>query len=132
MNVGNILKVADAIEQGLPNVSFDMSVYSTARDCGTAACVAGHIAIMERMNADVASGFEIEDRAADFLGLGRNDASELFRPANFYERGFHTTAMAARVLRNLAITGKVDWEAAMKGHEPVLPPLPVSRSLVRV
>jgi hypothetical protein len=140
MNIGNILKVADAIEQAsVPNVGFNMTAWiseaspempdRSGRNCGTVACVAGWATI-------VALGRETDDSPWDvgqsFLELDAPTAGDLFLPNYDTEDKRHamtsaTPADAARVLRNLAITGKVDWEAAMKPADPAMPALPVAK-----
>ncbi|HYD06526.1 MAG TPA: hypothetical protein VEC60_12415, partial [Reyranella sp.] len=85
---------------------------------------------------DGVRNYERRYEAGDLLGLTEEEQEELFLPE--HEEGAHFASgdilpeHAVRCLRNLAITGKVDWEAAMKGDEPVLPPLPVSKSLTRI
>ena len=147
MNIGNILKVADAIEGAtVPDLGFYMGAWigkdgdadRSGRGCGTTACVAGWAFVVE-------NGFEpreYEDNvcaiAAQYFGLDSDTADCLFVPTadwldkdNWDPETFRfpitdaTPEEAARVLRNLAITGKVDWEAAMKPADPAMPPLPV-------
>lgn len=145
MNIGNILKVADAIEHAsVPDVGFNMMGWVTEADedtpdrsgknCGTVACVAGWATIIAVGKENVSQPWVV---GAAFLGLDTEAANNLFVPNYDTDSPRHamthaTAIDAVRVLRILAITGKVDWEAAMKGDEPVLPPLPASRALVKV
>jgi hypothetical protein len=145
MNVGNILLVADAIERAsVPGLGFNMGGFVgrvtdtfpdlSGRSCGTAACIAGWTVAVHRNGAIPEQNqpdIDYETDAGVFLGLRDTDTEALFFPAGF-TNDIHTPEMAIRCLRNLAITGKVDWELAMKGDEPVLPPLPASKSLARV
>lgn len=148
MNVGNILKVADAIEQAsVPGLGFNMRTFGrgsgplpdkSGHDCGTVACVAG-------WTYAVATAEIPEDRrslvppvASKFLGLTGDEAQSLFLMSGggfgTYDTDFANAILpehAVRCLRILAITGKVDWAAAMKGDEPVMPPLPVKTKRVR-
>lgn len=126
MNVGNILKVADAIEA---SDRFDM--------CSWGDCIAGHaraLATAEDRARSWWSRFSRPARDLDslsaaawrFLGLDELEAYELFIPCGQAALAMSATRQhAVRCLRNLAITGKVDWAAAMK-PTPVLPPLPVA------
>jgi hypothetical protein len=148
MNVSNILKVADAIEQAsVPGLGFNMGGWKVSADkahpdlsghsCGTVACIAGWTCEINGipMRADCAfSNYQLSDNAAAILGLTEEQREELFTPeheAVNYHGGMIGPVEAVRCLRNLTITGKVDWAAAMKPDEPVLPPLPPSRSLTR-
>lgn len=154
MNVGNILLVADAIEQArVPGLGFNMANWKatatqwrpdlTGHSCGTVACIAGWTCevLGTPMITDMSQrNYDRYHEAGDILGLSVADQLELFLPDHpgcSYDScdDDHQPILpeqAVRCLRNLAITGKVDWEAAMKGDEPVLPPLPVSKSLTRI
>lgn len=143
MNIGNILRVADAIEQStLPDVGFNMAGYISRADadrpdmsghnCRTVACVAGWACSVFSSNPSAIE--DVHEDARCLLGLTHSEGMSLFIPSDGQDTYWSNTIgpiHAVRVLRNLAITGKVDWEAAMKGDEPLLPPLPVSRSLVK-
>lgn len=139
MNVGNILKVADAIEQAtVPGLGFNMgTVYNgrgvfedlSGHSCGTVACIAGWTLAAVEGAPDRYGTQKAMEVAAQWLGLhldsddNTGEAAELFLPEGF-EEDIHTPAQAVRCLRNLAITGKVDWEAAMKPADPAMPTLP--------
>lgn len=141
MNIGNILKVADAIENAsVPGLGFNMNCGIettddnwrgtvedlTGRGCGTVACVAGWTAIVCGTTSVKSRMWweNIAVHARRKLGLTSDQGSELFEPNGYEDMGI-TPEHAVRCLRNLAITGKVDWKAAMKGDEPALPPVPV-------
>lgn len=143
MNVGNILKVADAIEQAsVPGLGFNLRLPyrkvlgedCSGRSCGTVACIAGWAAVVEghAITTTTSWGGDILPWAQLYFGLNDREAGDLMAPLSIILFGrlpMPTDKQAVRCLRNLAITGKVDWEAAMKGDEPALPPLPVSKSL---
>lgn len=138
MNIGNILKVADAIEQAsVPDLGFNMGTWighsedKSERSCGTTACIAGWSAIVDKGSIHNVGNDEIVDIAQKFLGMSGNKADELFLYVPYMNPlfAFRDTVgpiEAVRCLRNLAITGEVDWEAAMKPNEPDMPSLPVS------
>lgn len=145
MNIGNILKVADTIEQSrLPNTKFDMSNWVAVQECGTSACIAGQCYLLA--GAPLRDGGDLYDRAtgmtipllsygntdmvvpvaAEFLGLTKEQAKELFMPY-WGDLDKITAEHAVRCLRNLAITGVINWEAAMKPADPAVPALPVRK-----
>jgi hypothetical protein len=112
MNVENILATADAIENGLPDVIFDIYTYGTVTDCGTAACIAGHAAILAGYEANVNAGVDIVDVAQKWLGLEYGEAISLFEPYTIrWDR--ITPKIAAEHLRNIALTGKVNWNSVL-------------------
>lgn len=144
MNISNILKVADAIEQAsVPGLGFNMNQVlceahpenpdHTGRHCGTVGCIAGWAFVLATGQMEQGRYGAAKAMARNWLGLSERDAERLFYPDFGLEVSYRsiTQPQAARALRNLAITGKVDWEAAMKPAEPDLPPLPVSKSVVR-
>lgn len=129
MNRENILRVADAIENGelvKRGIGFNMAYYmdyATHRtpdridSCGTTACIAGWTFAIFRPDTDPdfvinGSGPSIGRTAADLLGLTPDQRSALFTPDDFGEEEEWTNitpAHAVAVLRHLAETGKVDW-----------------------
>ena len=117
MNRERILELADHIEKLehyphplLPNKSPDYFSMDTWQfDCGAPACLAGHACHLWGGRPG-----NIADHARDALDLDRSTAAELFAPAPGYREysDFYlsiTPAMAATVLRNLALTGEVVW-----------------------
>lgn len=141
MNIGNILKVADAIENStIPDLGFNMGEGVARTDefnpdlsgnhCGTVACIAGwsravQLSRIPRFKEECANWDGIKGDARKFLGLDRKTANELFEPDG--EVAFDdriTPAHAINALRTLAITGKVDWAGSMKSNEPAMPSLP--------
>ena len=137
MNVGNILKVADAIDgRVVPDLGFNLQLpfrtggqdYS-GHSCGTVACIAGWASLVEGRHIDDATSWrkEVMPWAQTYFGLDEAAANELMAPMSIIlTRRFPMPSDkdAVRCLRNLAITGKVDWEAAMKPADPVMPALP--------
>ncbi len=142
MNIGNILKVADAIQAAelvAQDIGFSMGslggppeahcVDLSGHSCGTVACIAGTaVAVLEGVEVFRKFRLYSDERAAPLLGLTRvglfdGQAGALFFP-NEACRNEITPMHAARALRILAITGKVDWIAAMKTDEPIMPALP--------
>lgn len=139
MNVGNILKVADAIEQAsVPGLGFNMLNFrangryedKSGHHCGTTACIAGWAVAVE--GTQLETPWLTCDNAIPFLGVNPDQARELFYASRSHEVRLSkiTPTEAVRCLRILAITGKVDWAAAMKGDEPTLPALPVNAKRV--
>lgn len=109
MNVENILKVADAIEQHtIADLGFNMGLWAarssrsfpdrSGHNCGTVACIGGW--------TDRVIG--TEGSAADRLGLDYEEADALFCPPG-WSGGEISQLQAVAVLRHLAATGKVDW-----------------------
>lgn len=122
MRTDRILELADFLE-GLAANRFDMcvvisgiarhrSTLSVAEhlECGSRACIAGWA--VERFAPGTPVGTtQVMDRAAQLLELDAQTWRELFLPSvnRFVVEDF-TTLQAADVLRNLAETGRVEWE----------------------
>lgn len=96
---------------------FDMNVLH----CGTAACIAGFAWAASNgyrdsiPNSDHFHAFDTETEAAAFLGLGRQQRTDLFFPeyAALNFSPYHATPeQAVAVLNHLLATGEVDWSAA--------------------
>lgn len=123
MNVENILKVADAIEQHtIPDLGFNLTYYSadiakesgddvqlidhSGHSCGTVACIAGYCAALR--TGDANDAWVLSE--AKFLGITYSKGEELFG-CNMAERDRNkiTSDQAVRTLRHLAATGEVDW-----------------------
>lgn len=133
INVENILRTADAIEQGSVrglgfNMMYWMSDTGVAPDqrpdhaCGTTACIAGWAVTVMKRRAEAPrdiDGFAIKiyrrdggfmAAAADWFGLEGKDAYNLFyAQGSGLLRSQVTSAQAVAVLRHLAATGEVDW-----------------------
>jgi len=127
MNVENILKVADAIEQHrIAGLGFHMNylVSSTRgaliedklgiKDCGTVMCIAGWASAISGRKDNPAFY-----HARDFLGIDPKTSRHLFYAANHPDSEVGegplddiTATQAVAVLRHLAATGEVDWTIA--------------------
>ena len=119
IHVRTILRLADYIEM-LPKGnhligpkpkgnSFGMEGFITEHECGTVACIAGHLAIMMKSETYQTSW------VAEQLGISVHQAKELciLGPRKVgLSLGDVVAKQAARVLRHLAITGQVDWSQA--------------------
>lgn len=126
MNTERILALADLIEKQ-PHTTQEapegFTMVNWNHDCGTPACIAGwacHVALGGAVVLDI----NIEQTARRFLGLDAAEADALFEPdlrSDFEkEHGFISSTdvwdditpdHAARTLRRLAKTGKVDWKS---------------------
>lgn len=124
VNVKNIIRVAEVLEGKRPkprkNLHFSMSLWAdkasqaiplygwngkfAEHTCGTVACIGGWTNIIFRSENDSTAA------AAEKLGLDADTAHALFFE---YSKGGGSYAIppkrAAKVLRHLAKTGKVDW-----------------------
>jgi len=110
LNKELILKVADEIE-AMPHgkygrkleviePGFNMSQWRREGACGTICCIGGHVS---------PSGWY--QGVAEAFNITEDDAHDLCFPS-FRQYYDITPARAARVLRHLAHTGKVDWSVA--------------------
>lgn len=118
MNKERILTLASIIEQqphvaaGAP-AGFCLNTFF--HFCGTPSCIAGYaIAQARREGFTFQPNLSYTERAAKYLGLGNSVAFYLCIPPQGPEYLSHqyadvTPAMAAKVLRHLADTGRVDW-----------------------
>ena len=125
INVKNILRVADAIEKAArpeakPKVGYYQPVFicvgegedidATGHRCTTTACIAGWaVLVFDRtrprtLEKREQEGDYVSDRATKLLGLGSNQADDLF--LHVYSE---TPDQAVRTLRHLAKTGEVNW-----------------------
>jgi hypothetical protein len=101
MNKERLEKLAAHIEK-LPREKFDMDQL-----CGTPCCIAGYV--MKITKNSTRGG--VLHPAADWLGLSYpgGEGRQLFVPA--LDRAYRATPkQAAKVIRNLIKTGKVEWE----------------------
>jgi hypothetical protein len=115
VNVAEILRVADLISA---SPSFNMSRW--VHDCGTPACIAGHLVgtrVRKRVALlqaeDDAAGIEyMIAKAAPLLAISEEVARHLFMPWTLF-RSLSSPEIsaewAAACLRKLAETGEVDW-----------------------
>jgi hypothetical protein len=117
MNRERILELADRIEAAPHKLRYDEDAGCSRKPtsfnmriwhCGTVACIGGWAEALYKEPADFA------------LGLGGQTMTALFFPESEFipehQRIQHkdvTPQIAARCLRNLAKTGKVDWKKAL-------------------
>lgn len=106
LRVDRILMLADEIERPTKGMGFNMEFWMpTETSCGTACCIGGHANLM--FGGPVNGSFDV---TGDLLGLTKEQTVNLFTPYGWhFERKLNDRPRAARVLRHLASTGKVDW-----------------------
>jgi hypothetical protein len=114
LNLTRLVQLAYMIENSIapkahPTLKFDMMTYwGIGMECGTAACIAGWaVATFRKDQPQTSMQIDVKKDARDILGLDPFEAHQLFVPPYLSRR---TAADAVQVLRNLAITGKVEWE----------------------
>ncbi len=118
LNVENINIVADALERGSPELDLDQEYWAYDSECGTSACIAGWTVFI--FEPAIFSQYLDDDQSADiseiatrYLGLDVEQTGRLFHFV------FNSNPkIAARVLRHLAETGKVEWDI---NPEPEIP-----------
>lgn len=138
MNRERILQVADEIHtQSLPWLGFQMATYigqgcfiggnhsdQTGHRCGTTACIAGWTYLVHYHNFTADNGSAREalqidpvpahSFAQNWLELTHDQAMELFGGGpTGYSMSQTQPWMAVNVLRILANTGEVNWDAAV-------------------
>ena len=116
LNIDNILDLADFVESlpkddmsetAIPftverdNFGFNMGYWTcTGTKCASVGCIGGAAQVMFKRDVSTALGITLDER------------QELCYPTlahlNLYYNDI-TPAMAAKVLRNLALTGRIDW-----------------------
>jgi len=118
VNIDKLTEIAEWLEAGAPErkgvTGFDMETFLSDKGCGTACCIAGAVVQFDRKapyrTADEAIGAGIDpgNDAAGILDIEEDMADELF-----YARGEDLdrvdSAWAARCVRKLIETGRVDW-----------------------
>lgn len=136
-NIPMLLRTAEALEKGLPNLRFDMNeIEARPKDgtCGSISCIIGHVLALRdgQFEAKDWEGFReewsdhvasLKDEAGEALGLSPEEQEELFFPDSreadhknpFNAEGGEfslrdvTPQGAAAVVRGLAHTGEIDW-----------------------
>ena len=125
MNRELILKLADQIEKSKSySQGEQVRIKLTSKggeSCGTPGCISGHCVVMHS-NFDSFEGlsgrhffgkdgrqYETSATAAKMLELNYKQAKDLFSPVPYGFFRPSTAKDAARTLRYLAATGKVDW-----------------------
>lgn len=122
MNIENLTEIAEWLEASAPpqngSAGFCMNYFADETLCGTIHCICGAAvqfeAFRQRVSAEdieVLHGGDIVEAGAYLLGLSLKDAYSLFYPTNhpFVVYGRIPPEYAARVIRNLMATGKVEW-----------------------
>lgn len=111
VNVAEILRVADLVER---SATFDMAHHF--HQCGTPACIAGHVLISHGYS------FGSTHMAAGILGLNDEQRTRLMLVIgdDLKRLGYSqiTNAHAAACLRKLAATGVVDWLGTKPSTQP--------------
>ena len=101
------LELSRKIREGLPGMRFDMRDWG---HCGTSGCIAGHaVAVYAPDSWELRTRSNIEPVARQLLGLSESEGRRLFTPREPEDYALITPAMAASVLENFALTGKVEW-----------------------
>lgn len=108
-----LLLVADLVERGLQgsDIGFDMSSMRRDQDCGTVACIGGHVvAYFEPEIFKSQSTYEISQTASRILNLSHEEHMELFYMwSGNFPMDDVTRQHAAAVIRYFAETGEIDW-----------------------
>lgn len=121
MNKRRLVKLAEWLEAGAPEkkgvAGFDMSSYVEVRKCGTVCCLAGAAQCFfdpKHTVKNLNKWWPDWDwsEAAELLGLDPTTADALFHPDQISDTmcwEHIKPKQAARVVRHLIETGKVDW-----------------------
>lgn len=127
MNIERILQLADYIEYHPEKFNMsewmsenirmlDVEAEELYHMCGTSACIAGHAVAMFRPDINLKEFCDFAGEGKSILGLDDLDGAYyiLFNPskaAHGIDVKDVTNLHAAKCLRHLAATGKVDWIA---------------------
>lgn len=135
MNTALLTEIKEWLEEGAPgDWDFDMTVYFEAERtssswCGTACCIAGAALLfgdpecvevtLDNMSSTYSSGQHfwwmdnVDELAAELLGLDPQTASELFAPwSHNMDNPLPDelpASLAAKVIDHLIQTGEVQW-----------------------
>lgn len=96
VNIANLTALADHLQDNVTDNDFDMKSYCS--------CIAGHA--LRLFHGD-ATGLGAFSFSADDLGLDAEGAQALFCPKML----IRSRSEAVKVLRNAAVTGRIDWDA---------------------
>lgn len=129
MNIANINRLADyldALNEAAPG-RFNMNQWYAEHPCGTVGCIAGHAMVLldpkgaiwgwkpshaaAHLGLDIASSPKHDDIAEELFAPDEVDLKEACGHDYRSIRANH----AAKVLRHLAATGKVDWSVLRTG-----------------
>ena len=106
MNKENLLKTADAIENGIPNVVFNMRHFKTLTHNSsiTQACVIGYVAIINNFY----NGDDLQEKIMKWLDMSYEEYTNLALPHDFDLEKI-TKENAIDLLRYAAEVNVVDW-----------------------
>jgi len=110
MNRNNLDLLIDSLEDGTvygKDVRFRMDFFVLENYCGTAACLAGHCALLGRMEDYNHGG--VFDFAMDWLEIPFSIAKPMFLEPGELKYAQITTAVAVKMLENFRATNKVEW-----------------------
>jgi hypothetical protein len=121
MNIENIDKTIDLIREciarsdidnttkkGTPVFNMRIFAETNMHTCGTSACIGGYAFIGATGRLEATADEDMEDVAADYLGLDYEAADKLFYP-DLTQAWDATPTQAIAVLEHLKTKGKVDW-----------------------
>ena len=135
MNKGNVLKLADLIEQQPDTEVWDEEGFcmrSEVHNCGSPACIMGFAAYLQdeqgyaecQQEENSSASDDVYPLACAYLELAEDKWSEGIANCLFYpeletahfcrskgEKGYISAKRAARTLRHLAETGRISWSA---------------------
>jgi hypothetical protein len=112
MNKELLLKVADAIENEVSDLGFDMAHFRLNKECGTTACIAGHAVFIHDAALFKDKRTNIERAAIKALDL-TNDA----RAIDLFYHNRVPRKKAAAVIRHLVATDLVTWGRAKRAAQ---------------
>ena len=107
----NIEQIDGLIEDLKASKTYDQTMYFN--ECGSPACIAGHILARNGYQYDSEVRNRIDEIAMELLGLPLEEADELFESRPYYSQGIHdyepTVDDAIATLEHLKKTGEVLW-----------------------
>jgi hypothetical protein len=139
MIVERLVKLAQILEddaqsgnlpEGIERFSMSFGILFTGEskvrnECNTVCCIAG-LAALTFSKDKVDQWFDVDvkllelrsanwpliaDEAEELLGLSPDQSLALFTPSGYGAGDYDNPAWAARTIRHLIATGRVDWEA---------------------
>jgi len=125
VNIERLTELAEWLESGAPRKAgvdgFNMLHFRNESEyCGTTCCICGAAVTWwyppEKLLADRETlGFNWVQLGAKVLNLDIETAYQLFNPTDVF-LSYITSAWAARCIRNLIATGRVDWLGVYEGR----------------
>ena len=110
MNRDNLDLLIDALEDGTvygKEVELRMDFFVRETYCGTAACIAGHCALLGRMEDYRYGG--VMDFAMEWLDIPLAIAKSMFIEIGGFGYWEVTLEMAVKMLKNFRATNKIEW-----------------------